>query len=65
LPLAALGGYFLLKGRIVGGALLLASTIAFSPCWVVLSEPLFGEPPLVLPVGTILAGAVGVASLVV
>jgi hypothetical protein len=65
LPLAALGGYFLLRGRSIGGFLLLASAVAFAPCWVILTQPFLGESPLVLPVGAILAGAVGVASLLV
>lgn len=64
-PLAILGGYFLLRRRSIGGALLLASAFAFIPCWVLLSQPFLGELPLIVPVGAIMAGVVGVASLVV
>jgi hypothetical protein len=50
-PLTVLGGYLLLRGRRVGGALLLASAVAFVPCWIILTQPFLGEPPFVVPAG--------------
>ena len=64
-PLAVLGGYFLIRGRRIGGVLLLASAAAFIPCWIILSQPFLGELPLIAPAGAFMAGVVGVASLVV